>query len=220
VNVVVRYGFALGNRLPPDEPEKHVLFPTLSRSSHRDQIIDRNAFCLCQDIDDFRGDLLFLSFTARTVKNNHILDFVIMKSSMQSRDFPFLLYDSITVGSSSMLDYKTATSDVLMMAYDEEMRVASIVGDGFSSQFFGLSPEYQNSIQNDELIYSEHPWIRTVSYTDCRCHLANLVLSDCQKHSGFMSDCRDRLNQISVELQIRESHYSRKKVCQKLSSTR
>jgi hypothetical protein len=61
-----------------------------------------------------------------------------------------------------MFDYKTAASDVLGNAYDQRMRVATIVGDGFSSQLFGLSPEYQNSIQNDELIYSEHPWIRTV----------------------------------------------------------
>jgi hypothetical protein len=61
-----------------------------------------------------------------------------------------------------MLDHKTTTSDVLVKTYDQGMRVASIIGDGFSSQLFSLSPDYQNSIQNDELIYSEHPWIRIV----------------------------------------------------------
>jgi hypothetical protein len=123
-----------------------------------------------------------------------------MKSSMQSPDFRFLLYDFITVAISSILDYKRATSDVLVRAYDQGLGVASIVGEGFSPQLFGLSPEDQNSIQNDELISSEHPWIRTVNDRYCQCHLANLILSDCQRHSGFMSDYRNHLNQISVEL--------------------
>jgi hypothetical protein len=69
-----------------------------------------------------------------------------MNPWMQSPDFHFLLYDSVTVASSSRLDYKTATSDVLVRAYDQGMRVASIVGDGFSSQLFGLSSEIFVSI--------------------------------------------------------------------------
>jgi hypothetical protein len=100
VNRVIRSGFALGKRSPPDEAEKHDLFTTNSRSSLGDQMFDRDAFCLSHDIEDFKRDLHFLSRAASTVKNS----FVIMKSSMQSRDFRFLLYDSITVTSSLMLN--------------------------------------------------------------------------------------------------------------------
>jgi hypothetical protein len=97
------------------------LFPIPSRSSLGDQSIDRDAFCFSHDIKDFKEDLLSLSFAASTVENNHILDFVMMKSSMQSPRFRFLLYDSITRAISSMPHYKTATSDVLVRAYDQGM---------------------------------------------------------------------------------------------------
>jgi hypothetical protein len=75
VNRVIRSGFALGRRSSTDEPEKHGFFPTLSRSSLGNQIIDRNAFCLPRDIEDFKGDLLFLSLRASTIKKQSYFGF-------------------------------------------------------------------------------------------------------------------------------------------------
>jgi hypothetical protein len=143
-----------------------------------------------------------------------------MKSSMQSLDFSFLLFDSTTLINSEMLNYQTATIDILVRAHDQGINISSIVGDGFSSQLFGLSAEYPTAIQNDDVICEEHPWIKKICYIYCQCHLANLVISDCQKHSMFMSDCRDRLNQISVELRKKKNRIILGKVCPKLSSTR
>jgi hypothetical protein len=220
MNGLIRYGFTLGKRSPKSEPEDHLLLPKLKISDIRTQIMERDANYLRDDIRALQGGLLSLSMDASTMHMNHILDFVLLSPSRNSKDFRPLLFDSVTIVDSTREWYQEATIAVLDNAHKRGLEVVSIVGDGFVSQQTGLSPEDPNSIQNDPELCMRYPWIAKIYYIYCRCHLANLTLSDAMKHSTFFCDCRSQLNEMSVQLRKKVNRAIMCRMCPKLSSTR
>jgi hypothetical protein len=156
----------------------------------------------------FRKGFVHLSLDAGTIHNMTVLDMLILRSDIhEGRSMDYLLIESIEVAESTQEFYMQQTARVIEQLMHDGIKIHSIVGDGFSSQFQGLNTLRPNSIQNSEEYIERCPGLRNIFYIYCACHLLNLVLSDALHFSAFMMRCSAAVTSLATLL--RKRHYRR-----------
>jgi hypothetical protein len=111
-------------------------------------------------------------------------------------------------------------ADVIEKMARQNIHIRSIVGDGFSSQFYGLSPTSGTSIQNDLEYIHRCPAIEPVIYIYCNCHLLNLALHDALESSSFLQRCNQSIITWAHRLRQRDNCRAMRKRCPTYSPTR
>lgn len=217
---LIQYGVQLRQARPHGEFTDADLFPSLSIGRLRKKIIDDDAEKFGVRLRRFAENFAHLSIDAATVHGTSTLDIILLKTSPTESCTDFILFDSILIPDSSQQFYMETITDVIERLANRHIQVRSIVGDGLSSQRFGLSPTSATSIQNSPEFLARCPMIAPILYIYCNCHLVNLALHDALELSTFLGRCNRAVIAFSHLLRRRENVRVIKKRCPTFSPTR
>jgi hypothetical protein len=99
-----------------------------------------------------------------------------------------VLYVSVDVVQSTQEFYLVNTVQIIERLLRDGVRIASIVGDWFSTQFQALSPLSATDIQNSEELFQASSFLRQIVYIYCSCHLLNLARHDARTRFAFLEN--------------------------------
>jgi hypothetical protein len=216
---LILYGFRVGQaKSAPDLPPE-AKFPKLSIRQLRSEIIEQDKSCLKSALQRFTTDYAHLSLDAGSFHGKSVLDFLILRTGSE-HDTDFLLFQSFDVVKATLEFYKDTTASVIESLDSMSIKIHSIVGDGFSSQFQGLSPTSPKSIQNSDDYCQRLPTIRNIFYIYCGCHLLNLALHDALEASHALNSVDRYVDAIAKLLRKKEYWRTIEKRCPTFSQTR
>jgi hypothetical protein len=111
-------------------------------------------------------------------------------------------------------------ADVIEKMAHQNIHIRSIVGDGFSSQFYALSPMSGSSIQNRPDYIERCPAFAPIIYISCNCHLLNFDLPDALESSSSLQQCNRSIITCAHRVRQRENCRVIKKRCPTYSPLR
>jgi hypothetical protein len=133
-----------------------------------------------------QGQPSHLSLDAGVIHGHTILDYRLVRNAPTDADTDYVLYRSVEVIESTQDCDMMNTVQVTESLREVGIHVASIVGDGFSSQVRGLSPSSDTSIPNSEEWIRRCPAVRPIMYICCSCNLPTLALNDAPVTFSFL----------------------------------
>jgi hypothetical protein len=163
-NSLIEHGFRIGQSCPIGPIPGGELLPQVGISKLRSRIISLDAACIDARIREFQSGFVHLSLDAATIQGNSVLDFILRRTMAGSPTTDYVLFESVGVERSTQKFYMETTAVIIERLSASGIRIHSIVGDGFSSQLRGLSPESQSSIQNSAEYIGRCPSVAGIFY--------------------------------------------------------
>jgi hypothetical protein len=112
------------------------------------------------------------------------------------------------------------TVQVIERLLRDGVRIASIVGDRFSSQFQALSPLSATDIQNSEELVQGSPFLSQIVYIYCSRHLLNLALHDARTRVAFLENCSSFVRSLATQSRKTSTPQAIGRQCPMYCSTR
>lgn len=197
-NSCILYGYSIGKS--QSEITESDLWDFTNRTSLRDEIIQRSQEHCRTELNNFRTGITHLSIDSSTINRKSLVD-IILICNFHNRPVKTLIYDNHELKSSNLTEYKRIALNTIAKLYAENIKVMSIVSDGFSSQRAAFDIKKTSSFQNEMLIGNN---FRSIQYVYCRCHLLNLALKDLITKSHTIAQCHSALIEISNKLRKNE----------------
>lgn len=211
INDSIKYGFSLARSRPGDLNQAD-LWHVTNRQHVKELLMRKSESLKTSTIQKFREGIVHVSIDASTLNHTSIVD-VVLISSRPGHPVEVLLYNELLLPDSSADSYKTYVADTLIELHESGLRVVSIITDGFSSQRCAFDESRSTSIQNDVVLTSAHPFLRSVLWIYCRCHLVNLVIQDWWRDSPAARSCHEMVTTVCKVLRKKEARVALHAVC-------
>lgn len=164
----------LGQENPTIEARR--LWPKLHRDFLTAEFIKSSEEVECETYKAFiNAKYNSLACDAWSFNYNHHFEIMLVNSLLKIKPLLIKSYDHFPDTTTA---YRNALREAIKFLDSKNIRIGSLVTDNLARQVSAVSPDSENSFQQDPILNLKVPWAKSVMHVRCACHTLQLVLLD------------------------------------------